>query len=121
LQFRQVPDRRRDLSGEGVGSEAEVSEGFEAVHVGRDRSGQVVLRQVEVLEVGAFVQGCRKLAGNGVVGEVKHEEVFEIADCGREALGGGDAFAGEEKFRDGAVAAAANLRPVARRRWRRFP
>jgi len=73
LQFPQVPDRRRDLSGEGVGCEVEKSKVFEAVHVGGDRSGEVVLRQVEVPEVGAFVQGCRKLAGNGVVEEVKLE------------------------------------------------
>ena len=66
--------------------------------------------------VGAVVQRCWELVGDEVAGEVELEEVFEVADCGREVLGGGgDVFAGEEEPGDGA-AGAANLRPVARRR-----
>lgn len=39
--------------------------------VGGDLTGEVVLGEVEVSEVGAVIQGCRELSGDGVVGEVE--------------------------------------------------
>lgn len=57
-----------------------------------------------VVEIGAVVQDCQKLASNRVVKDVEFDEVFEVAECGGEVMGG-DAFVGEEKLRDSATTA----------------
>jgi hypothetical protein len=78
-----LPDGCWDVSGEAVGSKVEQAKLSHEVNVIRDRASEVVLREVEVLEIGAAIESSWELIrGHIVVRKVKGCEVVEVTDEG---------------------------------------